>query len=77
MLDDALPGVRRVEQIMGMPIVADVRDEIGDATLDEVFAWFRFVDATFSTYKEDSEISRLNRGELALADAHRDVREVY
>ena len=76
MLDDALPGVRRVEQIMGMPIVADVRDEIGDATLDEVFGWFRIVDATFSTYKGDSEISRLNSGELALADAHRDVREV-
>jgi thiamine biosynthesis lipoprotein len=31
------------------------------------------VDATFSTYKDDSEISRLNRGELSLADAHREV----
>ena len=30
----------------------------------------------FSTYKDDSEISRLNRGELALADAHPDVRWV-
>ena len=38
--------------------------------------WLRFADATFSTYKDDSEISRLNRGELALADAHPDVREV-
>ena len=34
------------------------------------------MDATFSTYKDDSEISRLNRGELALADAHPLVREV-
>jgi thiamine biosynthesis lipoprotein len=41
-----------------------------------VFDWLRFVDATFSTYKEDSEISRLNRGELALSDAHETVREV-
>ena len=71
-----LPGVRRVEQIMGMPIVVDVRDEVGDEPLVEVFAWLRFVDETFSTYKETSEISRLNRGELELADAHPDVREV-
>jgi thiamine biosynthesis lipoprotein len=41
-----------------------------------MFDWLRFADATFSTFKDDSEISRLNRGELSLADAHPDVREV-
>ena len=55
---------------MGMPIVVDVRDDVDDAALDRVFDWLRFVDATFSTYKDDSEISRINRGELALEDAH-------
>jgi FAD:protein FMN transferase len=70
----ALPGVRRVEHIMGMPIVLDVRDEdVDEDVLDAMFDWLRWVDATFSTYKDDSEISRLNRGELALADAHRKV----
>jgi thiamine biosynthesis lipoprotein len=67
---DVLPGIRRVEQIMGMPIVVDVRDDdVDEAALDHVFAWFRWVDAVFSTYKEDSEISRLALGELELADA--------
>jgi len=33
-------------------------------------------DATFSTYEHDSEISRLGRGELALEEAHPDVRHV-
>jgi FAD:protein FMN transferase len=62
---------------MGMPVVVDVRDdEIGDAAADDVFDWLRFVDATFSTYQEESEISRINRGELAVADAHETVREV-
>src|SRR5712692_1648897 len=62
---------------MGMPILIDVRDSAVDAAaLDRAFDWLRFVDATFSTYKADSEISRLNCGELALADAHPDVREV-
>jgi len=74
---ELLPGVRRVEQIMGMPIVVDVRDEDAEeAALDHVFAWFRWVDATFSTYKEDSEISRLARGELAPSDALPEVRWV-
>ncbi|TML25405.1 MAG: FAD:protein FMN transferase, partial [Actinobacteria bacterium] len=60
----APPGVRRVEHIMGMPIVVDVRDEsVDEAVLDRMFDWFRRVDATFSTYKDDSEISRLGRGE--------------
>jgi thiamine biosynthesis lipoprotein len=73
---DELPGLRRVEQIMGMPILADVRDECPEGLLDELFDWFREVDARFSTYKDDSEISRLNRGELAVRDCHPDVRWV-
>ena len=44
--------------------------------LDELFDWFREVDARFSTYKDDSEISRLNRGELHVRDSHPDVRWV-
>ena len=73
----ALPGVRRVEHIMGMPILVDVRDrDVDEAALGRLFAWLEWVDTTFSTYKEDSEISRLRRGELALADAHADVRAV-
>lgn len=67
----------RVEQIMGMPILIDVRDrEVAPEALDRAFAWFREVDARFSTYKPESEICRLNRGELQLAEAHADVREV-
>ena len=72
-----LPGVRRVEQIMGLPVVVDVRDdaEAGPA-LDQLFDWLRWVDAAFSTFKEDSEISRINRGGLHREDAHLDVRQV-
>jgi thiamine biosynthesis lipoprotein len=72
----AAPGLRRIEHVMGMPIVVDVRDEGGEDALEELFAWLRWVDGTFSTYREDSEIRRIGRRELALADAHPDVREV-
>jgi len=77
---DAVPtaarGVTRVEHVMGMPIVVDVRDARDPAALEPLFDWFRSVDRRFSTYREDSEVSRINRGELSLADAHEDVREV-
>jgi thiamine biosynthesis lipoprotein len=62
---------------MGMPIVVDVRDpDVDDAVLDRMFDWLCVVDATFSTYKDDSEVSRINRGELAVQDASPEVREV-
>jgi thiamine biosynthesis lipoprotein len=69
--------VHRLEHVMGMPVGIDVRDgEVSAVTVAEAFDWLHFVDATFSTYKEDSEISRLNSGELALPDAHPDVQAV-
>jgi thiamine biosynthesis lipoprotein len=73
----ALSGLRRVEQVMGLPILIDVRDEHADgASLDRAFAEFRAVDARFSTYRDDSEITRINRGELTLDEAHADVRGI-
>ena len=66
-----------VAQIMGMPIVIDVRDERShDDEVERAFDWFRWVDMTFSTYREDSEIRRLERGELALDETHEDVRRI-
>jgi thiamine biosynthesis lipoprotein len=62
---------------MGMPISIDVRDPGVDASLlDEAFAWLRWVDETFSTYRADSDITRLNLGHVTADDAHPDVREV-
>jgi thiamine biosynthesis lipoprotein len=65
--------MNRLEDVMGMPIVVESRDDVDPAVLDPVFDWFRWVDATFSTYKDDSEISRIARGELALDDASPEV----
>jgi thiamine biosynthesis lipoprotein len=59
-----------------MPILLDVRDEVEDGVLDAMFDWLRWVDATFSTFKENSEISRLGRGDLPLVDAHPEVQSV-
>jgi thiamine biosynthesis lipoprotein len=72
----SVPGVRRVEHIMGLPVVVDVRDDCKGDVLDQLFDWLRWVDTTFSTFKDDSEISRINRGELRGDHAHPHVRQV-
>ena len=70
--------MHRVEHVMGMPIVVEVRDDgVDQARLDPVFDWFRWVDAVFSTYRHDSQVSRINSGELDLADAVPRVIEIF
>ena len=70
----------RVEHVMGMAVSLDLADPLPAPELerlaDEVFAWLRLVDTTFSTYKADSEISRLGRGELRREDCSPMVGEV-
>jgi thiamine biosynthesis lipoprotein len=62
---------------MGMPIGLDLRDtRAAPGLLDAVFSWLRHVDELFSTYRPESEISRLNRRELDLENCSPHVREV-
>jgi FAD:protein FMN transferase len=71
------PRPRRVEHIMGMPIQLDLRDdELPPDAVDAAFGWLRWVDETFSTYKPESQISRLGRGEVLLGDCAPEVDEV-
>jgi thiamine biosynthesis lipoprotein len=75
----AHPGARNlhVEHCMGTVFTLDIRDpgRWGDAIADTV-GWLHHVDAVFSTYRPDSEISRLARGEIEEADCSFDVRRV-
>jgi thiamine biosynthesis lipoprotein len=57
--------MKHTRLLMGMPITVEVVEAtVTQDTLDKVFAYFTFVDETFSTYKATSEISKINRGEL-------------
>jgi thiamine biosynthesis lipoprotein len=69
-------GVRRAEPQWGTVISVDVRDPVDDDVLDELFAWFRRVDDLFSTWRPETEISRIARGDLELRDADQEVRSV-
>jgi thiamine biosynthesis lipoprotein len=70
-----LEAVVEVEHIMGIPIGIEVAAG-ATAGVEAAFAWLREADATFSTYREDSDISRLDRGELTIADCRPAVDEV-
>ena len=60
-----------------MPIVVEVVDEeVTSKDLEEVFRYFTFVDEKFSTYKDMSEVMRLNRGELKESEISLELKEV-
>ncbi len=66
-----------VASVMGTTVTMDVRDpDVPLAMLDAAVEQLRELEARFTTYRDDSEIKRIERGELQLADAHPDVREV-
>ena len=77
MISTAGHAMRRVENVMGTTVSIDVEPPlVSTGDLDEVFEQLHDIDARFSTYKPDSEISRLMRGELREEDASLDVRHV-
>jgi len=69
--------MKQTRLLMGMPITIEVADTtVTRDDLDQLFAYFLSIDETFSTYKETSEISRINRGELPVAQASEAVKTV-
>ncbi|MGW2100246.1 FAD:protein FMN transferase [Streptomyces olivaceoviridis] len=72
-------AVRHAEEVMGTVFSFDVRGGEPDAVraaLAEAVAGLHRADALFSTYREDSEVSRLARGELDVSRCAPEVAEV-
>ena len=75
------PTQRYVAHLMGMPVSLALRGRHADDGLARE-AWERCVaelsevDRVFSTYRQDSVISRLDRGEIDLADCPAEVHQV-
>ena len=62
---------------MGMPIEIEIVGEGAQATLEAAFAYLVSVDERFSVYKEGSEISRINRGEIEAGRESEEMREIF
>lgn len=63
---------------MNMPISVEIVDDRSgiDASVDQIFAYFRSVEERFSVFKDTSEISALNAGRLKAADVSDEMKEV-
>ena len=77
----SLPLRHRVEQIMGLPVTLALRgrhvdDEAAEDAWASAVRLLREVDRIFSTYREDSWVSRLGRGEVGVEDCPPEVAEV-
>src|SRR6476469_3305654 len=69
-----------VEHVMGMPISIHLRGaaasgEVAERAVAEAFAVFRDMDRIFSTYRDDSDLMRLRREEVALSSVSPLVQE--
>lgn len=72
--------MHRVEMLMGTAIAVDVAHAPpgvdAAALVAKAFEWFDEVDRRFSTYKPDSEVCRIDRGELRPDEFSEDMRTV-
>ncbi|MCH5673475.1 FAD:protein FMN transferase [Streptomyces sp. CME 23] len=76
---EAPAAVRHAEEVMGTVFSFDVRGGKPDAVraaLGEAISGLHRVNEVFSTYREDSQVSRLARGELTLPECDPEVAEV-
>jgi thiamine biosynthesis lipoprotein len=71
----------RVEHVMGMPVSLALRgrharDRYGEAAWARALSVLHQADRVFSTYRPDSYVSRLDRGEIRVVDCPAEVAEV-
>jgi len=72
----SLPAFRHVEHVMGTAVVFDLPyGDVGNAVAHAI-EFLHWVDATFSVYRANSQISRIARGDLDSDDANAEVRLV-
>lgn len=70
--------MKKIRIMMGMPIKIEVADKNAKtASLEKVFTFFDYVDKKFSTYKKNSEIERINRGEVVSSEFSQDMRKIF
>lgn len=70
-------GMKGTRILMGMPIEIEIAAPDAESTLEMAFVYLASVEDQFSVYKDGSEISRINRGEVAVNDASTEMKQVF
>ncbi|MCL5733807.1 MAG: FAD:protein FMN transferase [Patescibacteria group bacterium] len=71
-------GMKQTKILMGMPITVEIADKNAmPENLEKIFSYFKYVDEKFSTYKESSEITKINKGKFSENGWSEDMKEVF
>lgn len=63
---------------MGMPITVEITDQLASKDIfEKIFSFFDYVDKKFSTYKETSEIQKINKGLISLSESSSDMKLIF
>lgn len=70
--------MKETKILMGMPVTVEICDASAtQKDIATVFAYFDYVDKTFSTYKPDSEITKINNGLVLPENFSKDMKTVF
>lgn len=69
--------MKQTKNIMGMHITIEVADEnVMQKDIDKAYEYFTYVDEKFSTYKETSEISKINNNKILKKQYSSDMKKI-
>jgi len=70
--------MKQERKMMGMTIQVEITDQnVNVKIFDKVFSYFGEVDKRFSPFKEESELSRINRNEIKMNEWSNEMKEVF
>ncbi len=69
--------MKKRKVIMAMPVVIDIADKnINVNVFKEIFDYLAYIDNTFSTYKENSEITKINNAKINYKSYSQDMKKI-
>lgn len=60
-----------------MTVMIEISDKANEEIFQKIFSYFEHIDKKFSTYKDDSEISKINKGILNKESWSEEMKEVF
>ena len=70
--------MKQTRILMGMPITVEIADESAvEEAINNIFTYFEYVESKFSVYKQTSEISLFNKGEISEDEFSDDMKKIF
>lgn len=70
--------MKETKSLMGMHITVEIVDkQASQSDFDDIYNYFTYIDNKFSTYKDTSEITKINTGRLHKDQYSRDMKAIF